>query len=618
MAAVATLAVAEYRLGVEAGRIVTPPEYEEATAFLHNALADAVRLPDSARPDAVRSLEALLVAVDRLAPAEVLDQLVAELRGGLEASLGVTLDPMPTRSPSLSTGGRLFRRECAQCHGADGAGDGPLAPSLHPAPANLTAPAMAATTPLEVFRRITVGVAGAAMPAYEGVLTVDERWAVALYVGGLHGAGSDRDAGRMVVAACKACQSFLADVAAVVTLSDDGLARELAAHGLMPTPDVVGYARIAASVEELGGNRAILIRRALEASARVADEAVALAATDAPAAERRAVDAYLEFEAIETEVRARQPVLARAVEDAFGAFRTAAARGDVPAVTATRVRVAEALDDVEHGLARDDSPVVLFGQSLLIILREGLEAILIIGALMAFLERAGAHHRRREVVWGSVAALALSGVAAALVAWVFDISSASQEALEGATILLASIVLFFVASWLVSKIEAARWRAFVGDQMRKALTARGKLALGGLAFLVVFREGVETVLFYGALYGTADGPVESLGVTSGLVLGAVLLAGVYTAIERWGVRLPLRPIFAVTGVLLLVMAFSFAGKGIAELQAAGAIPLTRIDVLPALPILGIFPTIQTLLVQLALILVFLGCLTLLLRKPATA
>lgn len=260
--------------------------------------------------------------------------------------------------------------------------------------------------------------------------------------------------------------------------------------------------------------------------------------------------------------------------------------------------------------------MLLFGQSLLIMLREGLEAILIIGALTAVLVRASAGHRRREIGWGALAALGASGIGAVLLLAVFRITAAAQELVEGITMLVAAVVLFTVASWLVSKIEAARWRAFVGDRMRAALASRGKFALAGLAFLVVFREGIETVLFYAALYATTETPVESLGVTSGLVVGAVLLVLIYLAINRWGVRLPLRPIFAGTGVLLLLMAFSFAGQGVAELQAAGVLSMTTLN-LPSFPALGIFPTVQTLAAQLALLTAFGAAVALLLlRKPA--
>jgi high-affinity iron transporter len=134
--------------------------------------------------------------------------------------------------------------------------------------------------------------------------------------------------------------------------------------------------------------------------------------------------------------------------------------------------------------------------------------------------------------------------------------------------------------------------------MKKALSSKRAWALAAVAFLAVYREGFETVLFYAALVTTSDGTAAANGgIVGGIALGAVLLAAVYFAIERYGVRIPLRPFFIVTSGLLYVMAFSFAGKGVSELQEAGVISITPLEWLPSLPLLGVFPTYQTFLIQ---------------------
>jgi high-affinity iron transporter len=193
---------------------------------------------------------------------------------------------------------------------------------------------------------------------------------------------------------------------------------------------------------------------------------------------------------------------------------------------------------------------------------------------------------------------------------------AQQEAIEGLTMLLAAVVLFWVASWMVSKIEAERWQAFVRHQLRAALASRSTFALVGIAFLAVYREGVETVLFYGALLGTVEGPTGAGAVLAGFVGGALVLAGIYLAMRRWGVRIPIRPFFAVTGVLLTIMAVSFAGRGVAELQVAGWVPTTPLR-LPTLPALGVFPTVQTLGAQLLIATAFVIAVVWIARATAT-
>jgi high-affinity iron transporter len=313
------------------------------------------------------------------------------------------------------------------------------------------------------------------------------------------------------------------------------------------------------------------------------------------------VDAYLIFEEIETRVRARDAGAAARVEAAFAEFRAAVATAADVEQHAARREVEGALDGALDRLTARASGLVLFGQSVVIMLREGLEAILIIGALVAFLTKAGAEQQKREIGWGVLAALAVSGATAAAFATLLRSASAHQEALEGITMLVAAVVLFWVSFWLVSKIEVRKWQEFVRAQLKRALGSRRALALAAVAFLAVYREGFETVLFYAALITSADSGVGGIpAIGAGILAGAVALGLIYYLMQRFGVRLPLKPFFAVTSALLYIMAFSFAGQGVFELQAAGVISLTPLVWIPSLPVLGIFPTLQTVASQLVL------------------
>src|SRR5262249_2527353 len=150
----------------------------------------------------------------------------------------------------------------------------------------------------------------------------------------------------------------------------------------------------------------------------------------------------------------------------------------------------------------------------------------------------------------------------------------------------------------VSKIEVKKWNAFVGQQLTKALTGSGSLALASVAFLAVYREGFETVLFYAALFAAGDGVrAGTAAIALGIGVGFGILCVVYVLIQRFGVRLPLKPFFAVTSTLLYAMAFSFTGQGIADLQEAGWVGTTPLSWAPSFQFLGVFPTMQTLLAQ---------------------
>lgn len=241
----------------------------------------------------------------------------------------------------------------------------------------------------------------------------------------------------------------------------------------------------------------------------------------------------------------------------------------------------------------------LLVQAFLILLREGFEAMLVITALVAYLRRQGAVDQVRVVYHGTAWALFASLVTAWLFGVVLQISGAGREALEGVTMLLASAVLFYVSYWLISKSEAARWQAFIHAQINSALSKGSTFALGLAAFLAVYREGAETVLFYQALNGQANGQWWPLLIGFALALGALLL--LYRLMQAASFRLPIGLFFTLTAVLLYYLAVTFAGNGVLELQEAGWLGITPIDGFARISWLGLYPTLETLTAQLLLI-----------------
>src|SRR6476620_7853891 len=182
VAATAQLAAQEYRVGVVDGRVVAKAEVEEATLFLQEARRSAALLPAEAGRPATADIDALLHLVGTTAPPDSLDARVRSLSDGLTRRLGITLDELPGVTPSLSRGAEVYQANCAGCHGTVGRGDGPLAAGLTPPPANLAdGPALRDASPLDYFRRISIGTVGTAMPAFEGRLPPEDRWAAALY-----------------------------------------------------------------------------------------------------------------------------------------------------------------------------------------------------------------------------------------------------------------------------------------------------------------------------------------------------------------------------------------------------------------------------------------------------
>ncbi len=636
--AATSLAAKEYRTGVapQGRRVTNPEEVSEARQFLDQARLDVGSLPAAVRAVADSELVALGVMMARAAAPDSVAQRAATLVQRLAVAVGGALDPFPERAPSLARGAAVYQEQCVQCHGATGRGDGPKARQLQgPPPASLSDPTlMSAVSPVDVYRKVTIGVAGTAMPQFEETLSPEDRWAVATYVASLRaGQGMVRDGEGVYVADCANCHGAtgagdgplaaslsvrppaLSDLAVQGRFSDEELAR-LVERGRPGTP-MPGFARTLER-EQIASLVAFLRvlptaeRRTQQGSPTAATFAAVRRQLDSAVAlrsDRMAFDAYLTFEQVETAVRAKNAGLASELEDGFAALRSRAASGAPDGdLAAIHARLLAGLERAERLVSDRSSDSNLFMQSFVLLLREGFEAILIVAALMAFLAKAGAVGRRRHVAQGAWAAVAASVLTAVVVELLFEITPGEREALEGVTMLLATAVLFYVSYWLLSKIEVAKWNAFVKGRMEDALSTGSGFALASVAFLAVYREGFETILFYKALLTSASSagggvPGEAAAaVAAGIIAGAVALVIVYMAINRFGVKVPLKPFFAVTSAMLYYMAFVFAGKGIADLQESGLVRTTVVEWAPRIPVLGVYPTVQSLLLQLLLVL----------------
>ena len=582
VAATATLASQEYRIGVAEGRIVAAAEVEEARLFLEESRRSAAALSASAELNPVATVDSLLALVKGLGAPDSLDARVRSFNRALADRFGVSLDELPSRPPDLALGAEVYRASCAGCHGDLGRGDGKLAQGLDPPPANLADwGALNDQSPLDYYRRINIGVVGTAMPAFEDRLPARERWAVALYASTL----------RLPPASGEAPEG-LRDFARTGKMSDAELLDSLAAPR---DGSRGGLARLAAiRSSQSAGSPAGEVLGVVRAQV---DTVYALARTGDPGASTRALDAYMTFEQVERELRGRDAALAAELETDFAALRAAAGAGAGPELDAARERLATGLDRAAAALGAGLSRTNLFVQSFVIMLREGLEAILIVGALMTFLAKMGASDRRRHVHGGILAAIVASLLTALALETVFHLSAAHQEALEGATMVVATVVLFYVSYWLLSKMEVVKWTRFVKSKVQDAVTHGSALALGTAAFLAVYREGFETVLFYKALFISAGPGAAAAPVLAGMLAGFILLVGVYVAMNRFGVRLPLKPFFAVTSAFLYYMALVFAGTGIAELQEGGFVSLTPVAGVPRVPAIGLHPTVETLTAQ---------------------
>jgi len=535
---IVAVAVEEYGKGVDAyGRLVMPDEYSETVDFLADARATAVHLNGADAPAIRALLDSLSAAVhDTVPPARL-----ASLHQRFAAALGeaAAID-LPVRPIDLVDGRAVYAARCASCHGDRGLGDGPAAAGIRPPPPAIGDPSvMRGVSPALLYRVVSAGVSGTAMPAWGETLTAEQRWNVVGYVLSLQGV-------RSVCATCAASAS--------------------ASIGVMAALD-----------------SAVAAARAGRASD----------------ARERAVDAYLAFEPMETAARAKSPGLVSAMERRFADFRAQVKAGDVPNATRTRDRIAATLPAMSGVTERTSGTWEAFLQSFVIIVREGFEAILVIGAIVAFLVKTGHRDRLRAVWYGAGAGVIASAATAVILKTLLAAVPASQDLIEGVSMLVAMVVLFWVSYWLISKVEAEHWQHFIREKVTAALASGGATALAFVAFLAVYREGAETALFYQALLGDAGRPAGAIAL--GIGAGALVLAAVFTAFYRYGVKIPLRPFFTITSGLLYAMAFIFAGRGVAELQEVNVLPISAVRGVPRIEALGIYPTVESLGLQAVLV-----------------
>lgn len=246
-----------------------------------------------------------------------------------------------------------------------------------------------------------------------------------------------------------------------------------------------------------------------------------------------------------------------------------------------------------------------FFPAFLILIREGLEAILVLVAIIAYLKKSGNEKHLDTVYNAMIAAIIASFVTAYLFASIFESTAAGagREILEGATALFAVVVLLATSAWLGSKSDAKVWKKYIQDMVDKSLTDGKAKALAFAAFLAVYREGAEIILFYQALFNNTATDVDMIWY--GFAAGCVVVAILFFALQHGVLKIALRPFFMFTSILMYLLAITFAGGGIRELQEGGVFGQTPIESLPVptIDVLGIYPTVETFGVQVALLVI---------------
>ena len=583
----------DYPEFVKDGKVVDESEYVEQLEFSGQVIALLGTLPENPAKARLSERAATLKSrIEAKAPGAEVSKLAGELRWNVIEAYRLAV--APKRAPDLARAEKLYAADCAVCHGAKGMGDGPAARGMDPAPANFhDAARMASRSVYGLYSTISLGVTGTPMVPFKQ-LPESDRWALAFYVSTL---GTDPDTLRKGKALSEANDrsASIPNLRDLATLTDNEVTSKYG-EGAVAT---FAWLRANPSAVDAGKESPLAFTERL-----LEESLAAYRAGDAAKAQQLAVTGYLEgFELVEASLDTVDRDLRQAVETQMIVYRNLL-RSGAPVADAEHQaeRIRHLLDAAGEKLeARGITPTTAAVSAFIIIVREGLEALLVVAAIIAFLVKAGRREALPFIHAGWIGALVLGGVTWFVASYVISISGAGRELTEGITALIAAGILVYVGFWLHGKAYADRWRDFIRSHLKDAL-AKGTLwALAALSFLAVYREAFETVLFYQALWQQAGAAARG-SVIAGFVIGVMALGALGWLLFRYGMRLPIGPFFAVSSWLLAALAVIFVGHGVKALQEAGAIAATPVGSFTAQP-LGIYPTTQTLVAQAVLLVI---------------
>ncbi|HPW32732.1 MAG TPA: cytochrome c/FTR1 family iron permease [Arenimonas sp.] len=581
----------DYAGAVRNGQVVEPGEYAEMQEFAETVSAKIAALPASPEQSKLKAHALQLKAeiADHTDP-----HVVATAAHALADQLLVVykINATPATPPNVANAVALYAQQCSACHGLQGHGDGPAAAGLTPKPIAFSdANRAAQRSPLALYQVISQGLSGTAMTNFSHLSEAD-RWALAFYVGGIAYGPEARTEGEALWRDEPQFRKAIPSLEALSRLSEADLAQ---ATNAAQAKAIIAYLRTRPDVV-VEVKPAVVSTDSFAIARKIMDESLlAYRAGDVTQAKTLALSSYLDgVEPVEPAIASRDRDLMRQIETAMALLRSDIGKqAPIATVEAQVAEVKQLFDQanvVLHGNA--SSATAAFLGSFTILLREGLEALLIVIGMIAFLRKA----ERREVLpyvhAGWVGALLAGGLTWGVATYFVSISGANREVTEGLSSLFAAVVLLSVGIWMHQKSLAGRWQQYLHEKMSAALTRRSAVFLFSLSFIAVYREVFETILFYAAMWNEQDGNA----ILAGLLAGSAMLAVTAFLLLRFSMRLPIGKFFSLSSMLIAVLAVVLVGKGVAALQEAGWIAQSLIS-MPRVEWLGVYPSWQSILAQ---------------------
>lgn len=587
----------DYNNAVKYGKVININEYAEMNEFISKAIglfnnADIkINLQD--KIGIAGELEKLRSLIeDKGSEAEVFNSAVKIKTAILKLNL---IEVSPASWPDILNGENVFQNNCASCHGEKGNGEGIAGKLLNPKPANfLNDTLMNNLSPFQIYNTIILGINGTAMVPITQ-LTDKEVWDATFYVSSLRYKNKYK-IGEDALEKLYTKASSKTSLEEVSTLSDKLLLMKM---GENKKVDTITLASLRLHNTQSDKNLSINITLIY-----LEDVLNSYQKNEFDKAGDKALFAYLEgIEPFEQQLQAINSELKDELEAVMYKLRADIKNRESLDIIKKDVTKAKSLITDASSAIKNKNYTFGFAFILAasIILREGIEAFLIIITILGVLKSINESKAVKWVHGGWILALIIGIISLFFINVIISFNAQSRELMEGIGSLFAVILLLYVGFWLHSKTEAKKWKEFVEHKIMRLVNNNNMIGLAIISFIVVFREAFESAIFLSAIELQIDQSSKS-GIYFGAVSSLILVLLLAWLALKFAVKLPIMKLFKYSAVTIVILSIVLAGKGIQAFQESGYMSITQIPIKFNLPLIGFYPTMETIIAQLFVLL----------------
>ena len=576
----------DYAKAVNNGRVINKSEYGEMLDFTAQTVSlfdsIAMKISITNKKNISQQLSFLLTSIKQKSSKDLIATNARQIKK--EILLLHLIDIFPEQYPDITAGRKLFQTSCQSCHGKNGEGDGPLSASFTPRPANLQDDSlMEHISPLQVFNTARLGVQGTGMPAFDG-LSDKQLWQIAFYIKSLR--FEKKYSGKK-----DTLEKIFKQIQTVISLSDVAHLSDKELENKLPGKNkeqIIAAIRLHHPTKNENN--------LLNIAKNYLDDALSLYKNNNSSdAEEKALYAYLDgIEPLEQQLTAIDANIVSELENKMNAVRSAIKSKKSLAEVEQKITEAKISINKASQLLGEQTYSFWFSFFIAasILLREGLEAVLIIITILSLLQSLKAKKAIRWVHGGWITAVAIGAASWFFTDWLISFGSQNREIIEGVGAIIAVSILMYVGFWLHNKTEAKKWQHFIHTRITSLLNQEKMFGLAFISFIVVFREAFESILFLSSMQLQVDDNSRNgiwIGAVSAII--AVILLGFL--LLRFAVRIPLRKLFQYSAIVIMILAVVLTGQGVHAFQESGWLSVTSIPFNFRVEILGIFPTAET-------------------------